>query len=143
MLGRSFAAFGGGGRSGLVWFLHPSNAGRHICAQSKRKRAARSPGVVQVGPCMCWGCVVFHILLVVAVDRVTSARTNLFLKCSRATTPWPLHRVVIIWARHHTGHIASNTPGPVANPPLFLNTSWHKGAGLLRRTINVLFGKKQ
>ncbi len=51
--------------------------GRHICAQSESKRAAYSPGLsCRLGR----ACADFHFLLV-AVDRVTAARTHVLLEC--------------------------------------------------------------
>ena len=121
--------------SGLV--LTPQKCREGTYAR-KAKASARPipPASCRLGR----ACAVFHFLLV-AVDRVTAARTHVLLQCfvSDHTLATPSYRPYRLASMPVTLHVI--LPALQHYLPSLLNTSWDKGAELLRRTINVLFGK--
>jgi hypothetical protein len=108
---------------------------RHIRAQSKSERAASSPGVVPVGPCMC-----FLSFLSRRRRPVTAACTHVLLHrfVSDRTLATPSYRPYRLATMPVTLQMILSALWQ--NLPSLLNTSWDKGAELLGRTINVLFG---
>ncbi len=122
----------------LVWsgYNTPVMPERHICVHSESERATSSPGVVLVGPCMC--CLLFPSCR----QRPGYCCPYTCIVTVLRERPYLGHSVVSsLLDRHHSSHIASDTPGFVENNPSSLNTSCGKGAELLRSTTKVLFGK--
>ncbi len=102
--------YGAGYRRGRVWSGSntPVIQGRHICAQIESERAACSPGVVPIRPCMC--CLSFpsrrrrpgYRCPYISIDAAHRGRPQL-----------GLFIVSPLKACHHASHIASDSPGPV------------------------------
>jgi hypothetical protein len=122
-----------------VWsafgFNTPVIEGKHICSQSKSERAASSPGVVPVGPCMC--CRSF------LSRRRRPGHRRPFTCIFSVMSDIHGHSFLIsLYDRHHAGRIASDTSSPITDLPSFADTSRNKGAELLRRNDQrVLRGK--
>jgi hypothetical protein len=110
---------------------------RHVCAQAKATAVPLSPASCPLGRAYA----VFHFF-VVAVDQVTAARTHVFLRCFIRDLTWttPSCRHYIIGSPP-TGHITSDTSGPVLNLRSLANTSWNKGLKPFGCNINMLSGK--
>ena len=109
----------------LVWSGSniPVMQGRHIRAQSESERAASSPGVVPVGPCMC--CLSFP-----SRRRRPGYRCpfTCFFSMLRER-PHLCHSIVSsLYARHHASHIASDSPGPVAKSSFIVEHELGQGS---------------